>query len=81
MWLRIYAATRFPFVPIYGGFPVKLTTYVGKPISYDENLTPEELQIKVADALNNLINQHQRIPGNISLALLERIYTPKKEES
>lgn len=47
MWLRIYAATRFPFVPIYGGFPVKLTTYVGKPIPYDENVTSEELQIKV----------------------------------
>lgn len=47
MWLRIYAATRFPFVPIYGGFPVKLTTYVGKPILYDGNLTPEELQMKV----------------------------------
>lgn len=47
MWLRIYAATKFPFVPIYGGFPVKLTTYVGKPIPYDASLTPEELQLKV----------------------------------
>lgn len=47
MWLRIYTWTKFPFVPVYGGFPVKLVTYVGKPIPYDENLTPEELQLKV----------------------------------
>ncbi|XP_031847204.1 DGAT1/2-independent enzyme synthesizing storage lipids isoform X3 [Nomia melanderi] len=81
MWLRIYAATRFPFVPIYGGFPVKLTTYVGKPIPYDASLTPEELQLKVADALNDLIKEHQRIPGNISLALLERIRDVDKKKS
>jgi hypothetical protein len=43
----LYAASRFPFVPIYGGFPVKLKTFIGKPIPYDENLTPEQLQIKV----------------------------------
>lgn len=43
IWLRIYAATRFPFVPIYGGFPVKLTTYIGKPIPYDASLTPVQI--------------------------------------
>ncbi|XP_076646267.1 DGAT1/2-independent enzyme synthesizing storage lipids [Halictus rubicundus] len=80
MWLRIYAATRFPFVPIYGGFPVKLTTYVGKPIPYDSSLTPDELQSKVADALNDLIKEHQRIPGSISLALLERICDVDKKK-
>lgn len=47
LWIRLYAATRFPWAPVYGGFPVKLKTYVGKPIPYDPNLTPEELQIKV----------------------------------
>ncbi|XP_067215464.1 DGAT1/2-independent enzyme synthesizing storage lipids isoform X2 [Linepithema humile] len=46
IWLKIYSWTKVPFVPIYGGFPVKLITYVGKPIPYDGNLTPEELQIK-----------------------------------
>nr|XP_012218704.1 PREDICTED: transmembrane protein 68 isoform X3 [Linepithema humile] len=74
IWLKIYSWTKVPFVPIYGGFPVKLITYVGKPIPYDGNLTPEELQIKVADALKNLINEHQRIPGNITWALIERMY-------
>lgn len=100
MWLRIYTWTKFPFVPIYGGFPVKLVTYVGKPIPYDGNLTPEELQLKVnnykiddidfpnnikylkifehfqvANALRNLMKEHQIIPGNITRALLERIRT------
>lgn len=75
MWLRIYTWTKFPFAPVYGGFPVKLVTYVGKPIPYDENLTPEELQLKVANALRNLIKEHQIIPGNITRALIERIRT------
>ncbi|KAK0095289.1 hypothetical protein PV326_008755 [Microctonus aethiopoides] len=76
MWLRIYAATRLPFAPIYGGFPVKLKTFVGEPIPYDSNLTPELLTAKVAKALEDLIAQHQQIPGSITRALLERIYDP-----
>lgn len=45
--LKLYLKTRLPFVPIYGGFPVKLRTHVGEPIPYDQNLTAEELQLKV----------------------------------
>jgi len=98
IWLKIYAKTKLPLVPIYGGFPVKLVTYVGKPIPYDGNLTPEELQIKVsnhakkrkthnfqrilfknfqhfqvANNLRDLIRKHQKVPGNITRALIERI--------
>lgn len=47
LWLKLYTITKLPFVPIYGGFPVKLRTHVGKPIPYDGNLTPEQLHIKV----------------------------------
>lgn len=47
MWLRLYSWTRFPLVPIYGGFPVKLTTYIGTPIPYDSSLSPEDLAAKV----------------------------------
>lgn len=80
LWLKIYAWTKFPTVPVYGGFPVKMRSHLGAPIPYDENLTPEQLQAKVAKALEELIAKHQRIPGNISLALIERIYTlPPKE--
>lgn len=48
LFLRLYALTKLPFAPIYGGFPVKLVTHVGKPIPYEPNLTPEMLQTKVS---------------------------------
>lgn len=83
IWLRIYAATKFPLAPIYGGFPVKLKTYIGKPIPYDGSLTPEELKDKVALALEDMIKEHQKVPGSILRALIERVYDPSisKKES
>lgn len=95
-FMRLYNKVRIPVYPIYGGFPVKFRTYLGKPIPYDENLTPQDLQIKVtfdsytsiawlmrcsfnfvqvATAIEDLINQHQRLPGSILLALLDRLPT------
>ncbi|XP_025830173.1 transmembrane protein 68 isoform X2 [Agrilus planipennis] len=47
IFLKLYAWTKFPFAPVYGGFPVKLITHIGKPIPYDPNLTPEQLQEKL----------------------------------
>lgn len=73
LFLRIYASTKFPFAPIYGGFPVKLISHIGKPIPYDASLTPEQLQVKVANSLNDLIRKHQRIPGSITRGLLDRL--------
>lgn len=57
LWLKLYTITRLPLVPIYGGFPVKLRTHVGKPIPYIDNLTPEQLQIKVHN-INRLYVSH-----------------------
>ncbi|XP_065364925.1 DGAT1/2-independent enzyme synthesizing storage lipids isoform X2 [Calliphora vicina] len=71
-FLKLYNAVRIPVYPIYGGFPVKFRTYLGTPIEHDASLTPEELQIKVAQALEVLINKHQRIPGSIFHGLLDR---------
>lgn len=73
-WLfeKIYDQTRLPLVPIYGGFPVKLKTIVGKPIPYDPNSTPEQLAEKIARTLQEMIVKHQRIPGSIFQALLDR---------
>lgn len=71
--LKLYAMTKFPFAPIYGGFPVKMITHIGKPIPYDPNVSVEELQSKVAYAINELIATHQRLPGSIFHALLDRI--------
>uniref|UniRef100_A0A1A9WAT7 Phospholipid/glycerol acyltransferase domain-containing protein n=1 Tax=Glossina brevipalpis TaxID=37001 RepID=A0A1A9WAT7_9MUSC len=72
LFLKLYNAVRIPVYPIYGGFPVKFRTYLGKPVEYDYNITPEELQIKVAQSLEDLINKHQRVPGSIFHALLDR---------
>uniref|UniRef100_A0A674JBY4 Phospholipid/glycerol acyltransferase domain-containing protein n=1 Tax=Terrapene triunguis TaxID=2587831 RepID=A0A674JBY4_9SAUR len=44
-WL--YEHSRLLFIPAYGGFPVKLRTYVGDPIPYDPNITATELVEKV----------------------------------
>lgn len=68
----IYEKTRLPLLPIFGGFPVKLRTHVGKPIEYDPNATPEEVAEKTAKALEELIRRHQKLPGSIVNALVER---------
>lgn len=44
---QFYEKTRLPLVPIYGGIPVKLKTFVGDPIYPDPDVTPEELAEKV----------------------------------
>ncbi|XP_045505152.1 transmembrane protein 68 isoform X1 [Colias croceus] len=79
--LRIYAATRVPLAPVYGGFPVKLVTHLGKPVMPEPGMTPEQLQKKVATSIENLVEEHQRVPGSILLALIERVYElPKKQK-
>lgn len=69
---KLYERFKLPLLPIYGGFPVKLTTIVGDPIPYDENATPEEVAEKTAEAMRALIKQHQRLPGSIVGGLLDR---------
>ncbi|XP_060526866.1 monoacylglycerol/Diacylglycerol O-acyltransferase [Cylas formicarius] len=72
-FLKLYAYTKLPLAPIYGGFPVKLVTHIGKPIYLDPNVTAEGLQLKVASAIEDLIHKRQRIPGSILLSLVERV--------
>lgn len=78
LFIKLYNVTRFPVRPIYGGFPVKFRTHLGPPIEYDPTLTPEQLQEKVALAIEDLIQKHQRIPGSILHALLARFIRKKK---
>lgn len=56
LFLKLYTWVKFPFAPIYGGFPVKMISHVGKPIPYDSSLTPEQLQAKVTEACFTLQN-------------------------
>src|SRR5699024_1977333 len=39
----VYESYRFPVVPFFGSFPVKLVTYVGKPIRTNSGDSAEEL--------------------------------------
>jgi len=74
MWYWLYSKTSIPFAPIYGFFPVKMKTYIGKPIPYDPNDTPESLTLKAAQAIETLIREHQRVPGSIVSALIDRVH-------
>ncbi|XP_020651608.2 DGAT1/2-independent enzyme synthesizing storage lipids isoform X1 [Pogona vitticeps] len=76
----IYEYLRLPLVPLYGNFPVKLRTYVGDPIPYEPNITAEQLAEKAKTAVQCLIDKHQKIPGNVFRALMERFQTQKKED-
>lgn len=78
-FIRIYNATKIPVRPIYGGFPVKFRTYLGEPIPYDPALSPEQLQQKVALAIEALISKHQRIPGSIIGGLVDRFVRKRKK--
>lgn len=79
LFIKLYNKTKFPMRPVYGGFPVKFRTYLGTPIEYDPDVTPEQLQEKCALAIEDLINKHQRIPGSILQALADRFYTRKRK--
>ncbi|KPJ07717.1 Transmembrane protein 68 [Papilio machaon] len=76
--LRIYAKTRIPLAPVYGGFPVKLVTHLGTPIPHDDNITPEQLQKK---ELRSRIYAKTRIPlapvyGGFPVKLVTHLGTP-----
>uniref|UniRef100_A0A8D0BUD8 Phospholipid/glycerol acyltransferase domain-containing protein n=1 Tax=Salvator merianae TaxID=96440 RepID=A0A8D0BUD8_SALMN len=77
-WL--FECTRWPMVPVYGGFPVKFCSYVGDPIPYDPNITAEELAEMTKTAIKDLRNKHQKLPGSIGRALLERFLKHPKED-
>ena len=80
-WFRsFYDRTRLPIVPVYGGFPVKLRTIIGKPIEYDPNVSPEEVAAKTAKAIEDLIRENQRLPGNILMAILDRFVSRNKKK-
>ncbi|XP_065255514.1 DGAT1/2-independent enzyme synthesizing storage lipids-like [Emys orbicularis] len=75
-----YERSRLPLIPVYGGFPVKLRTYIGDPILYDPNITATELVEKTKLAIEMLRDRHQELPGSILRALLERFDKHQKED-
>ena len=66
MWESLYKSTKMPVVPMYGLFPVKLKTHIGAPIYPSPGVTPEELSKQVVSAVEELIAQHQQLPGTLT---------------
>ncbi|XP_026526063.1 transmembrane protein 68-like [Notechis scutatus] len=76
---HLYEYIRWPLIILYGGFPVKWRTHIGKPIPYDPNITVDELVKKVQDSLQTLIEKNQKLPGSIRRGLLARFHNKKNE--
>lgn len=68
----LYEKVRLPVVPVLGGFPVQLTTFVGKPIRADSADSAEELVLLTRKAIEELIEAHQSLPASIGAAIGER---------
>nr|XP_046911458.1 transmembrane protein 68-like [Dermatophagoides farinae] len=68
----IYECTRIPVVPFFGGFPVKLTSFIGKPIHYDSADNAEQLARICQKTIDDMIATYQTFPATIIGALKER---------
>ena len=73
VWRALYERTKLPLVPIYGGFPVRLTTHVGQPIRLRQGETAEGLALRVQEAMQTMIATYQR-GEDLSQQLLSRVY-------
>lgn len=57
---------------------MKLTTFIGRPIPYNESHTPESLAKVVVEKMQLMIENHQPRPGNIIRAIRERFTIQSK---
>ena len=55
----IFEATKLPFVPFYGGFPVNLVTHVGKPICIEEGESMLQLHQRVQTSIKTIIEENR----------------------
>ena len=62
-----------PFLPVYGGLPVKLTTHVGDLIIAREDETVDMLKERVEQAMREMIAQHQVKGGGVGRAMVQRL--------
>ncbi|KAI6211996.1 PlsC domain-containing protein [Aphelenchoides besseyi] len=72
LFRRFYERTRLPICPIYGGFPVKMITHLGKPLTFDQDTLPEDIKTVVKEKVHDLILEHQRLPGSIFFGIWQR---------
>ncbi|CAD5225424.1 unnamed protein product [Bursaphelenchus xylophilus] len=73
-WLTrgLYEKTRLPLCPIYGGFPVKMECHLGEPMYFPPDTPPEEVRDTVKTRIEEMIQQHQKLPGNIIRGIRQR---------
>jgi len=74
-FLWLFEKTRLPLRPCFGGFPVKLRTYIGEPIFPEPGMTPEQLRDRCKESLTKMIEDHQRLPGSIFRGILDRFWS------
>ena len=60
-------------MPLYGGFPVRLRTHVGRPIYPSDHCDVESLRRATVDAVEKLISANQPLPGSVVRAVQERL--------
>ena len=73
IWKYIFEKTRLPIIPIYGGFPVKLTTHIGAPIRARKEETSDQLKERVQSAIEDMISTYQRPVPSIMEAVMDRM--------
>ena len=71
----MYGITKdvLPWMPVVGGLPVKLTTFVGDIITVKREETAEQLKERVEQAMREMIEQHHVKGGGMIRAVAERI--------
>ena len=57
------------------------STYLGRPIPYDPDVTTDQLAQKVKYEIEHMIETHQRRPGNITQAFLDRFISSSTSNS
>jgi hypothetical protein len=56
----IYDMTKLPIAPMYGGFPVQLTTHIGTPITPRKGETAQMLKERVKVTMVEMVNKWQK---------------------
>lgn len=74
---QLYERTRLPIVPVAGmgllPFPVKLRAWIGAPIEFSPDRTPDALRDRTKAAIEGLIAAHQGGRPRILRGLAQRV--------
>lgn len=62
----LYEKLRWPIYPLYGGFPIKMTSYLGEPLvlGRGDNLNAIELSGEIKGRLKRLIRNNQDVESS-----------------